>query len=397
MKGIFLALAAAAFAAPAAGQPQPTDVEIVSHVYKPIELEPTAERLRQVELPDGFSIERFTDGLENPRVIVIADSGAVYVSRRDQGDVLMLQDTDGDGRADTQRVVASRPQMHGLAIRGNTMYLITVNEVYTADIRDDGTLGKLKEIMRGLPDGGQHPNRTLAFGPDDMLYISAGSTCNACDETNRESATMLRASPDGKSREIFASGLRNTIGFAWHPDTGELYGADNGIDWLGDQVQPEELNHLVEGGRYGWPYIHGDGQVNPQDEPPGNMTSAEWAEMSREPLLMFDAHAAPMQMLFYTGSQFPEEYRGDAFLAMRGSWNRKPPSGYQILRIRFEDGKPTGSEPFLDGFLVRQANGEYGQLGRLMGLAVAQDGSLLVGDDSNGIIYRVSYTGESGR
>ncbi len=137
--------------------------------------------------------------------------------------------------------------------------------------------------------------------------------------------------------------------------------------------------------------------MNPQDEPPGNMTSAEWAEMSREPLLMFDAHAAPMQMLFYAGSQLPEEYRGDAFLAMRGSWNRKPPSGYHILRIRFEDGKPTGSEPFLDGFLVRQANGEYGQLGRLMGLAVAQDGSLLVSDDSNGIIYRVSYSGESGR
>jgi len=158
-----------------------------------------------------------------------------------------------------------------------------------------------------------------------MLYVSVGSTCNACSEPNVENATILQVKPDGSARKIFAAGLRNTIGFDFDPKSGALYGADHGIDWLGDDEQPEEFNRIEQGKNYGWPYIHGEGGKNPQDEPPAGITLEEWEKASVAPVLTYTAHAAPMQMVFYTGEQFPAEYRGDAFIAMHGSWNRKPP------------------------------------------------------------------------
>ncbi|MGK9201005.1 YbhB/YbcL family Raf kinase inhibitor-like protein [Sinorhizobium meliloti] len=303
----------------------------------------------------------------------------------------MLKDEDGDGKAETVRSIASRPGMHGIAFDGNRVFLATVNDVYVADVKSDGTFGDLKRIINDLPDGGQHPNRTLAIGPDGMLYISAGSTCNACAETNPESATILRAKPDGSSRTIFAKGLRNTIGFDWEPSTGKLYGFDHGIDWLGDEEQVEELNLLEKGKQYGWPYVYGAGEFNPQDNPPEGITLESWAKQSTEPVLGYTAHSAPMQLVFYDHDAFPEEYRGDAFVAMRGSWNRRPPSGYEVLRIDFENGKPVAFEKFLEGFLIRSQDGSYGYLARLAGIAVSPDGSLFVGDDSNGVIYRVSH------
>jgi Raf kinase inhibitor-like YbhB/YbcL family protein len=271
------------------------------------------------------------------------------------------------------------------------VFLATVNDVYVADVMDDGTFGPLTRIINDLPDGGQHPNRTLAVGPDDKLYISVGSTCNACAETNPESATILRAEKDGTSRTIFASGLRNTIGFGWEPSTGVLYGFDHGIDWLGDEEQIEEFNRIEKGKRYGWPYVYGNGEFNPQDNPPEGISLAQWAETSEEPALGYTAHAAPMQMAFYDGASFPEAYRGDVFVAMRGSWNRRPPAGYEVLRVTFENGEPVGFERFLEGFLIQREDGSYGYLARLTGIAVSPDGALFVGDDSNGIIYRVSH------
>ena len=229
--------------------------------------------------------------------------------------------------------------------------------------------------------------------PDGKLYISVGSTCNACSEANPENATILRVEPDGSSRQIFASGLRNTIGYGFEPATGELYGMDHGIDWLGDAAQPEELNHIVEGHKYGWPYVYADSRFNPQDDPPGKIPMSEWAAQSAEPVGLYTPHAAPMQLVFYTGSQFPHAYRGDAFVAMHGSWNRKPPSGYEVLRIHFENGRPVTFEPFVTGFLTTTDDGGFGQLGRPVGLAMAADGSLLMADDSNGVIYRIGYEG----
>lgn len=170
-----------------------------------------------------------------------------------------------------------KTRLTGWPISDNKFYLITVNEVFRADISENGDLGELEKFIENLPDGGQHPNRTMAFGPDGYLYISVGSTCNACKETREESATMLRVNKDGGERTIFARGLRNTIGFDWHPETGELWGMDHGIDWLGDDEQKEELNLIAEGEDYGWPYIYADGKHNKVREPE-NMSWNEYAE-----------------------------------------------------------------------------------------------------------------------
>lgn len=382
----------------AAAQPQGdvgeySDVIIEGSVLEPrkIEIGGDEELAGLIKAPVGFRVEVFARNLVNPRMLAVSDAGTLYATRRSVGDVIMLRDQDGDGKADGVKTVASRPGMHGIAFDGDRVFLATVNDVYVADVLPDGTFGVLKRIINDLPDGGQHPNRTLAIGPDDMLYISVGSTCNACPESNPESASLLRASKDGKTRAIFARGLRNTIGFDWEPSTGALYGFDHGIDWLGDEAQVEELNLIERGKQYGWPYVYGKDEFNPQDNPPEGMTLEQWADMSEEPALGYTAHAAPMQMAFYDGVAFPENYRGDAFVAMRGSWNRRPPAGYEIVRVDFEDGKPVGFERFLEGFLIRQQDGSYGYLGRLSGIAVGKDGSLFVSDDSNGIIYRVSH------
>lgn len=167
---------------------------------------------------------------------------------------------------------------------------------------------------------------------------------------------------------------------------------DHGIDWLGDNEQHEELNHIVKGKQYGWSYIYDDRKFNPQDEPPGDITLHEWAARSIEPLGYYTPHAAPMQLAFYTGTQFPKEYRGDAFVAMRGSWNRKPPAGYEVARIRFAGGKPAKLEAFAQGFLSQKGS-KWLHYGRLAGLAQAKDGALLLADDTNGVIYRIAYTG----
>ena len=400
-----LLLACAAFAVGTAAAQQTTeqlqnpkaaDVQVVAHVVEPEQLEPTPERLAALQMPDGFELDVFADSLVNPRMLAVADDGTVYVTRRALGDVIMLKDENGDGRADGEpRVVANRPSVHGIAIDGDAMYLVAVGELYRTEIQPDGSLAPLELLIDDLPDLGQHPNPMVVVGPDGMLYMTIGSTCNACSEGNPENATMLRVAPDGSSRTIFASGLRNTIGYGFEPTSGEIYGMDHGIDWLGDNEQHGELNHIVEGKKYGWPYVFADGKYNPQDYPPGGLTMEEWAAQSTEPVGLYTPHAAPMQLAFYTGEQFPGEYNGDAFIAMRGSWNRKPPSGYEVVRIRFEDGKPTGFEPFIQGFLVQEGEG-WGHLGRLCGLAQAQDGALLLSDDTNGIIYRIAYTGEGG-
>ncbi|MDB5328073.1 MAG: hypothetical protein JWM57_3642 [Phycisphaerales bacterium] len=367
--------------------------DVVSHIYEPKALPATDANIAELKVPDGFKITKFADGLRNARIIVVAKDGDVYVTRREQADVLMLKDTDGDGKADVQTVVAQRPNLHGLCLSPDQSkaYFVTIRELYVADRNADGTFGEPKQLIKDLPDAGQHPNRTLAFGPDGMLYVSVGSTANSTLERNPENATMLRVSPDGRERTIFARGLRNTIGFAWHPATGGFWGMDHGIDWLGDEDPPEELNLLEQGKHYGWPISYADGRINLQPEPPDGLTREQWKAMSTPAVLTYAAHSAPMQFLFYTAGQFPSEFRNDAFATMRGSWNRATPSGYEVVRLHFENGRPVSIKPFLTGFLIKEGESQWAQFARPVGLAVAKDGSLLVGDDENGVIYRVSY------
>ncbi|GAB3506031.1 sorbosone dehydrogenase family protein [Spirosoma knui] len=372
---------------------QPTTAQVQGNVFEPALVPATNERIAQLKVPAGFTISKFSDQLGKPRMLTVSESGNVYVTSREAGTVTLLRDTNNDGQADQKQVVATIKGVHGLTIHGGKMYLVAVKEVYTAAINADGTLGTPQQLINNLPDAGQHPNRTIAFGPDGLMYITVGSTCNACAEPNAENATILRANPDGTGRKIYASGLRNTIGFGWHPETKELYGFDHGIDWLGDEQQQEELNLIKEGAFYGWPYIYADGKYNPHPRPMGDSTYAQYLSKTTLPSLLYEAHAAPLGMIFYTGntaaaSSFPAEYRNDIFVTMRGSWNRTQPSGYKVIRVHFEGGKPVRSEDFVTGFLV---DNNQAQFGRPVGIAILPDGSVLFSDDNNGVIYRVSY------
>lgn len=385
-----------------AQQGQLTDVAIQGFVYEPQRLSPTDARIQSLSVPQGFRIQRFAEGLDNPRMLAVADDGTVYVTQRTPGNLVMLRDTDGDGIADLQKIVVRQRNLHGIAIRGKEVFLADVKAIYAGDLLADGRIGERRIVTAGLPDGGQHPNRTLAFSPDGELFVSVGSTCNECREPNPQHATLQRVASDSArnarpeqtaAREIFASGLRNSLGFGWHPGSGRLYAFDNGIDWLGNDEQSEELNEISAAGqRFGWPYVYDDDQINPHTEPV-ETSSEQWAELSEEPVGMYAAHAAPMQMTFYTGAQFPTEYRNDAFVSMRGSWNRKPPAGYEVLRVRFDtSGSFTAFEPFVTGFIQPVGEG-HGFFGRPVGVTTAKDGALLFSDDTNNMIYRVAATG----
>ena len=397
-------ISSAAFAQAGAGSSDPAaeedrgreGVEITGHVLKPVPLGWSAERMEQLALPPGFAINVFARDLQNARMMQVAYDGTLYLTRRAQVDVMMLRDTDSDGMADQQQVVAEKDGMHGIEIVGDTVYLITVNDLFRTQRNPDGTLGELEMIATDFPEGGQHPNRMVVMGPDNRLYVSVGSTCNACAETNEENATIVSLNPDGSDRRVWASGLRNTIGYGFEPTTGQAYGFDHGIDWLGDDEQHEEFNRLTEGARYGWPYVYALSRFNPQDTPP-DQSFSEYAAGSVEPIGLHTPHSAPMQMAFDVAQRLPGEYRGDAFVALRGSWNRQPPSGYEVLRVDFENGQPVGMEPFLSGFLMEDAESPtgWGQMGRLAGLAQGPDGALYLSDDENGIIYRITYAGES--
>jgi glucose/arabinose dehydrogenase len=379
-------------------------IDAVSATVRPERRDFSEELMRQLRLPQGFQINVFAQGLENPRTIAVAPDGSVYVAEREAGRVRLLRDTNGDGRADISRIVAEglgekMEGVHGLTVHEGRLYMVTVNELHSAPIQQDGGLGERETHLSDLPDGGQHPNRTMKWGPAGLLYVSVGSQTNAVPEPGEETATMMRADPNTWTKEVYARGLRNTIGFDWHPRTGQLFGLDHNTDHRGNDWPPEELNLIEPGRHYGWPFCGGNREVDwhvaqdPDEE--DAETREEFCQATDPPVLTYTAHAAPMQMIFYKATQFPEEYRWDAFATMRGSWNRNPPIGYEVVRIRFdESGKPTGIEPFVSGWLIEGGRAHFG---RLMGLAQAADGSLLVGDDSNGVIYRISYGGGTAR
>ena len=243
-------------------------------------------------------------------------------------------------------------------------------------------------VADGFPSGGNHQAPGLGLGPDGRLYLTLGSTCNACEEASPERAAMLVL--ENGSRRVYASGLRNTMGFDWQPATGDLYGADQGVDLRGDDLPPEEVNRhpgrrpLRLAVRLRRPQV--PDRLTPFD-PPGT-TKEAFAATTEPSVLDLPAHASPIQLRFYNGTAFPAEYRGDAFVTLHGSWNRNPPNGYPVARLRFSAaGEPEGYDDFLAGFLY-DGNRVFG---RPAGLAVLPDGALLVGDDFNGVVYRVAY------
>jgi len=333
--------------------------------------------LRHITMPAGFRIDVFAEGL-TPRSIVVAPGGDVYVAEREAGRVRLLRDGTGDGRADVSRVVTEGLRedlrgVHGLALRDGRLYMVTETELLSAAIEADGGLSGLEVLMDDIPAGGQHPNRTIDFAPDGTLLLSIGGTCNACVEPMEDHAALRRVVNGGSEREVYAEGLRNTIGFGWHPVTRELWGLDHNSDGRGNDWPPEELNRIREGRHYGWPFCGGyrepDHQLYADPEDPEPMTKQEFCAGTEPPVLTYTAHAAPMEMVFCTGDHFPSEYRNDVFVTMRGSWNRNPPFGYEVVRIRFDEaGEPFGMEPFATGWLIEGGRAHFG---RLMGLAQA--------------------------
>lgn len=372
----------------------PTPASVQGNVVNPEQLPFSEDLLGELELPEGFEISVFAQNLGGPRMMAVGPDGTVYVTQPDSNDVVALRDDDGNGMSDESTVVASGLALvHGIAIHEGQVFLAGETEIWVADIESDGMLGTPTALVSDLPSGGQHPNRTLGFGPDGMLYVSVGSTCNVCDEPNAESATILRMSADGTERTIFANGLRNTIGWGWHPESGELWGMDQGSDWLGDDQPPEELNRLIEGGNYGWPYCYADQVLNEYSSgQPAGATLDQYCSLTEAPALTYQAHSSPIAWVYYTADQFPDDYQGDAFVAMRGSWNRAPATGYKIVRVQFEDGQPTAIGDFITGWLQDDGAAHFG---RVAGLAVTEDGSLLISEDTNGVIYRVTYSGGS--
>jgi glucose/arabinose dehydrogenase len=358
--------------------------------FRPETLAPTADRIAALDAPDGFRVQVFADSLGHARMLAVAEDGTVFLTAPKEGKVHALRDGDGDGEAESvETVLENLPMVHGIAIHGDSIYLAAPGTVWISLRGEDGNPGEPEVLIDDLPDGGQHPNRTMRIGPDGKLYISVGSTCNACEQTDPEHATILRAALDGSDREVFARGLRNTLGFDWRPGTAEMWGMDHGSDGRGNEEPPEELNRLREGKNYGWPFAYGDRQVDPLMDDPreGGMTKEEFAATTEPAALTYTAHSAPIGMEFYRGDRFPERYRNGAFVAFRGSWNRFPATGYKIAYIRFENGQPVEIEDFVTGFLIENGTAHFG---RLAGLAIAADGALLFTDDTNGMVYRVS-------
>ena len=380
---------ALALALLAVGCTAPADLPAVS-TFSPERVAFDESLLDRLSLPPGFAVTVFARDLGGVRVLVAALDGTVYASVPSAGRVLRLRDADGDGRAETiETVLEGYAGVHGLALGNGTLSFATPTTVYAAPLGADGTPGDPTVVSSGMPSGGNHQARGLGLAPDGRLFVSIGSSCNACLEESVERAALLLV--ENGTRRVYAAGLRNTMGFDWQPGTGALYGADQGSDFRGDDLPPEEVNRIVDGAHYGWPWVYGDRVVDTLTtvDPPGS-TKEAFAPATEPAVLELPAHASPIQLRFYDGAAFPAGYRGDAFVTLHGSWNRDPPNGYAVARLRFDDaGRPEGYEEFLTGFCF-DGNRVFG---RPAGLAVLPDGALLVGDDFNGVIYRVAYAG----
>jgi glucose/arabinose dehydrogenase len=389
---------------PAAAQQFGKLYTMTGHAFRPEPRPATDELIATLTVPEGFRRQVFARDVGNPRMMVMAADRTLYVTRPASNDVVALSDRDGDGKADGgPRVVAANlDRVHGIALRDGRIYLATVHEIYAGRIADDGSIADLAAVIDDLPGGGQHALRTIRFGPDGRLFVQIGSSCNDCLETEEGMAAISVINPGDWSRRVFAKGLRNSMGFDWHPESGQMWGADHGSEWRGDDVPPDELNRIEDGKHYGWPFCWGDRQpdwLSPAMPEDGTPKPQFCQEQTEAPVLEFAAHSAPIDLLFYDGQQFPADYLGDAFVTQRGSWNRETPIGYGVVRVNFEAGEPKQVEDFLFRFLTNDRKGTFG---RVAGLALANDGSLLVSDDMNGVIYRVTYEGhtrqaESGR
>jgi len=371
-----LAVLAATIATVAAQSPQPLPLD-------------------QIKLPPGFTIDLYATGVPHAREMVMGSKGTLFVGTRDYNKVYALVDRNNDHKADQVYTIAEGlKDPSGVAFREGSLYVAEISRI----TRYDDIEAKLEKppaavvVKSDLPTETHHGQKFIRFGPDGLLYVPVGAPCNVCERPDDQRfATILRMKPDGSGSEIFASGVRNSVGFDWHPATRELWFTDNGRDLLGDDVPPDELNHAPKQGlSFGFPYCHAGEVKDPE------FGAKRPCSEFQAPARKLDPHGAAIGMRFYTGTMFPAEYRNQIFIAEHGSWNRSVPIGYRVMLAKIEGNKVASFAPFAEGWLQGVANSQgtrtTGQTwGRPSDVFVMPDGALLVSDDFAGVIYRISY------
>jgi glucose/arabinose dehydrogenase len=352
--------------------------------------QPTDARLY---IPKGFKINVFAESnFREPRWMALAPNGDVFVADSRANSVIVLRDANKDGVAEKRFVFSDRlSQPFGMAFYKDWFYVANTNSIVRFKYRTGQTVaqGEPEKLVDLTPGGyNQHWTRNILFSPDgSKMFVSIGSATNVSVESDPRRAAISVYDPDGKNHRIFASGLRNPIGLAWNPKTGELWTAVNERDGLGDDLVPDYVTSVKDGGFYGWPFSY----IGPNEEPRRKGEKPELVKSTITPDVLITSHSAALGIVFYDGKMFPKEYRADAYVALHGSWNREKLTGYKIIRVRFKDGKPVGNsyEDFVSGWLPDENSREV--WGRPVGLLVASDGSLLITDDGGNKVWRVSY------
>jgi glucose/arabinose dehydrogenase len=330
-----------------------------------------------LRVPPGFHVSVFARDVSGVRYLTLGPGGVVYASRPGAGVIVKLPDANRDGVADSAVTVATglnRP--FGIAFRGDTMFVAENTGVVHFN---PGAANKIVDVPN-VPGGTGHWTRTIVFGADGKMYVSVGSSCNLCIETDSMRAAVMQFNRDGTGGRVYARGLRNSVGLAFNPTTGELWATNNDRDYLGDDVPPERINIVKDGKYYGWPQCYLPGQRNPE------YAGADCSTVE-PPAITFQAHSAPLGIAFYTGTAFAPDYRGDAFVAYHGSWNRTVPTGAKVVRVQVQNGRPVAIDDFITGWQMPDGT----RWGRPVGLVMTPDGALLVSDDMGGKIWRITY------
>ncbi|EOZ95753.1 L-sorbosone dehydrogenase [Indibacter alkaliphilus LW1] len=349
-------------------------------------------QLETIKLPQGFEISVWADDVPDARSLAMnADGSVIFVGNRQGKNVYALKDTNGDGKADKKYTLASGLRMpNGVAFKNGDLYVAEVSRILRfKNIESNLENPSYEVVYDQYPDKAHHGWKFIAFGPDGMLYVPVGAPCNICKSDGEIFASITRIDVNATNiqPEIFAHGVRNTVGFSWHPQTKELWFTDNGRDMMGDDIPDCELNHAPQKGlHFGYPFWHAGDVKDPEFGDKGKDKSAYVA-----PAKKLGPHVAPLGMRFYTADQFPNEYRNNIFIAKHGSWNRSKKIGYQVTRVILDDNQTPGKEEvFAEGWLDHDSQEVWGRPVDVMQLP---DGSLLVSDDMANCIYKISYKG----
>jgi glucose/arabinose dehydrogenase len=344
-------------------------------------------------VPDGFSIAPFATGLASPRWMAVAPNGDVFLTEPKDGKITVLRDADGDGKAEKTSTYASGfDRVHGIAFHDGALYVADVNAAYRLPYKDGDmtTDAKPKKITKDSFGGdSDHWSRNIAFDKAGAMYIAIGSGANVEEGEPEPRATVQKVDADGHLH-TFASGIRNPVGIAFYPGTDDLYVAVNERDLLGDDLVPDYMTRIRAGEFFGWPYAY----TGPHPDPDFGAKRPDLVKKTKTPDVLFESHSAALGLVFYQGTQFPADFKGDAFVALHGSWNRGNPTGYKVVRVHFSKGRPENAyTDFATGFWDGSSKPAK-VWGRPAGLAVAKDGALLIADDAGKTVWRVSYKGK---